>query len=69
MVEAWASLTSRGKARPDSEQSMVCVWWDWKGIVHYKLLPSGKTIYSDLYCQQLMRLRKSFDKKRTRADE
>jgi len=20
---------------------MLCVWWDWKGIIHYELLPSG----------------------------
>ncbi|GBP70079.1 Mariner Mos1 transposase [Eumeta japonica] len=35
---------------------MLCVWWDWKGIIHYEFLPPGKTIKSDLYCQQLMRL-------------
>ncbi|GBP61829.1 Glucose dehydrogenase [Eumeta japonica] len=33
------------------------VWWNWRGIIHYELLPSDKTINSDLYCQQLMRLK------------
>ncbi|CAK1595888.1 unnamed protein product [Parnassius mnemosyne] len=42
---------------------MLCVWWDWKGIVYYELLPSGKTIDSDLYCQQLMRLKQEIEKK------
>ncbi|GBP84880.1 Histone-lysine N-methyltransferase SETMAR [Eumeta japonica] len=27
---------------------ILCVWWDWKGIIHYELLPPGKTIDSDL---------------------
>ncbi|GBP88425.1 hypothetical protein EVAR_67686_1 [Eumeta japonica] len=31
--------------------------WDEKGIIHYELLLSGKTINWDLYCQQLMRLK------------
>lgn len=43
---------------------MLCVWWDWKGIVHYELLPPGKTIDSDLYCQQLMRLKEALEKNR-----
>ncbi|GBP36335.1 Histone-lysine N-methyltransferase SETMAR [Eumeta japonica] len=36
--------------------------WDWKGIVHYKLLPPGKTIDSDIYCQLLMRLKQEEEK-------
>ena len=57
MVEAWIRPTCRGKARPDSEQSdAMRMWWDWKGIV-YEFLPLGKTIDSDLYCQQLMKLK------------
>ncbi|GBP83681.1 hypothetical protein EVAR_57081_1 [Eumeta japonica] len=37
---------------------------DWKGIIHYELLPPGKTINSNLYCQQLMRLKQEVVKKR-----
>ena len=33
---------------------MLSVWWDWKGICRHKLLESGQTINSILYCQQLM---------------
>ena len=43
---------------------MLSVWWDWKGIVHYELLPSGQTIDSNLYCQQLERLRQAIEKTR-----
>ncbi|GBP67268.1 Mariner Mos1 transposase [Eumeta japonica] len=35
---------------------MLCVWWDWKRIIHYELLAPGKTINSDLYCQDLIKL-------------
>ena len=31
--------------------ALLCVWWDWQGIIHYKLLPYGQTLNSDLYCQ------------------
>ncbi|GBP10726.1 Mariner Mos1 transposase [Eumeta japonica] len=39
-------------------KSMLCVWWDWKGIIHYELLLPDKTITWNLYRQQLMRLKK-----------
>ncbi|GBP45892.1 Mariner Mos1 transposase [Eumeta japonica] len=42
---------------------MLCVWWDWKGSIHYELLSLGKTINSDPYCQQLIRLKQEVDKK------
>ena len=37
---------------------------DWKGIVHYELLPLGQTINSILYCEQLERLRQAMERKR-----
>ncbi|KAJ0173665.1 hypothetical protein K1T71_010814 [Dendrolimus kikuchii] len=43
---------------------MLCVWWDWKGIIHYELLPPGRTIDSELYCEQLMRLKQKVERKR-----
>ncbi len=41
---------------------MLCVWWDWKGIIHYELLQPARTIDSTLYCQQLMRLKQAIEK-------
>ncbi|GBP69315.1 Mariner Mos1 transposase [Eumeta japonica] len=43
---------------------MLYVWRDWKSIIHYELLPAGKTINSDLYYQQLMTLKQEVEKKR-----
>jgi len=45
------SWSKQGKAPPMVAKSgltprkvMLCVWWDWKEIVHYELLPPGQTI-------------------------
>ncbi|GFW99921.1 mariner Mos1 transposase [Trichonephila clavipes] len=35
---------------------LLCLWWDRKGPVYYKLLKQGKTINTDLYCNQLDKL-------------
>ena len=45
---------------------LLCVWWDWQGIIYYELLPYGLTLNSDLYCQQLDRLNAAliFDQQR-----
>ena len=43
---------------------MLCVWWDWKGIVRYELLSLGQTNNSVLYCEQLERLRQAIERKR-----
>jgi len=40
---------------------MLCVWWDWKGVVHHEVLPHGLMINSKLYCSQLDRLQKAKD--------
>jgi len=53
----WNSVNG-GKARIDVKKSdAMYVWWDWKGIVYYELLPPDQTIDSNFYCQQLERLR------------
>jgi len=46
------------------EGDVVCVWWDWKGIVHYELLSTNQTINSELYCEQLLRLQQAIERKR-----
>ena len=40
---------------------MLCVWWDWKGIVHYELLSFNQTINSELYYEQLQRLQQAIE--------
>ena len=43
---------------------LLCIWWDWKGIIYYELLLYGQTLNSDLYCQQLDCLKLVIDEKR-----
>ena len=38
---------------------LLCVWWDYKGILYSELLSSGDTINSDKYCTQLEKLREA----------
>lgn len=35
---------------------MLCVWWNFEGIVHFELVPNGRAINAELYCQQLDRV-------------
>lgn len=59
-----AEPTTVAKPRLTPMKVMLCVWWDWKGVVHYELLPRNETINSAKYCQQLDRLKNSIAQKR-----
>jgi len=41
------------KAGLHSKKVMLCVWWDWKGILYYELLSNNETINLEKYCSQL----------------
>lgn len=43
---------------------MLCIWWDWMGVLFYELLPENQTIDSIKFCSQLDRLKAAIDKKR-----
>jgi len=43
---------------------MLSIWWDWKGVVFYELLPKNKMINLDVYCGQLDKLNAAIHKKR-----
>ena len=51
-------------AKPELHQKKVllCIWWSTNGIIHYELLPSGKTITKEVYCAQLRRVSASLAK-------
>ena len=58
--------SSQTVAKPGltARKALLCVWWDWKGIIHYELLPYGQTLNSTIYCEQLDRLKQAIDQKR-----
>ena len=31
---------------------MLCIWWDWKGVLCYELLPENQTINPNKYCSR-----------------
>ncbi|GFX62227.1 histone-lysine N-methyltransferase SETMAR [Trichonephila clavipes] len=39
---------------------LLCIWWNWKGIITYERVPYGQTLNSDI-CQQLVRLKLATD--------
>ena len=41
----------------------MCVWWDWKGVLYYEILPENQTINSNKYCSQLAQLKAALNKK------
>lgn len=43
---------------------MLSILWDYKGVVYFELLPNNRTINSDVYCQQLMKLKEAIKEKR-----
>ena len=52
------------KAGLHPKKVMLCMWWDWKGVLYYELLPENQTIHSNKYCSQLDQLKAALDKKR-----
>lgn len=56
--------TTTVKPRLTPFKIMLCIWWDWKGVVYYELLPRNETINSTKYCQQLDRLKAAIAEKR-----
>jgi histone-lysine N-methyltransferase SETMAR len=46
------------------DKRLLCIWWDYKGPVHYELLGRNQTITAELYCQQIDRLHEQLKKKR-----
>ena len=58
------SLLKRNETDPFLKRIMLSVWWDFKGIVYFELLPRNQTINSNVYCRQLMKLDKEVKEKR-----
>ena len=44
-------------------KKVMCIWWDWKGVLYYEFLPESQTINSNKYCSQLDQLKAALNKK------
>ena len=55
---------STTKADIHQKKVMLSVWWNFKGIVYFDLLPRNQTINSNVDYRQLMKLDKEMKEKR-----
>ena len=39
-----------------SRKALLCVWWNFEGVIHFELVPNDRAINADLYCAQLDRM-------------
>lgn len=46
------------------KKTMLCIWWDQKGILYHELLKPGETVNGERYKQQLINLNQSLIDKR-----
>jgi len=62
-VDPGAPSTSTARSNRFGRKTMLCVWWDQKGMVYYELLKPGETVNTKRYQQQLIDLNRSLLKK------
>ena len=46
------------------KKTMLCVWWDQKGVIYYELLEPKQTVNANIYSNKLTRLSEALDVKR-----
>lgn len=51
------------KPRFHLQKFLLCLWLKMKGVVYYKLLEYGRTITTDIYCQQFCQINKAAHEK------
>ena len=56
-------LPTKLKAEVQPMKMVLCIRWDWKGILYYELLLKNQTINSNKYCSQLNQLKVALDEK------
>ena len=30
------------------KKALLCIWWDWRGVIYFELLKSGQTVTADI---------------------
>ena len=51
------------KAGLHPKKVILCIWWDWKGVLYYELILENEKINSNKYSSQLGQLKAALDKK------
>ena len=64
----WLSPKQQATPRPKQalhpRKTMLCVWWDWEGIIYWELLDRNQTVNAELYVLQMQRLNNAIQQKR-----
>ena len=58
--------TPKSRVKPDlhPRKTMICFWWDWEGMVHWKMLKRNATFNKELHIAQLHCMNKAIQLKR-----
>ena len=58
--------TPKPRVKPDLHlrKTMICIWWDWEGMVHWEMLERNATVNKELYIAQLHCVNKAIRLKR-----
>ncbi|GFX20574.1 hypothetical protein TNCV_3489301 [Trichonephila clavipes] len=46
------------------KKTMICIWWDWEGIVPWEMHEGNATANKELYISQLQRVKEAIRLKR-----
>jgi histone-lysine N-methyltransferase SETMAR len=38
------------------KEVLLCVWWNYEGLIYYEIVPDGRTINAEVYSQQLEKI-------------
>ena len=64
----WGKKNEQSSSTPKAvlypKKVMLCIWWDWKGVLYYGLFPENQTINSKKYCFQVDQQKAALDEKR-----
>lgn len=63
-VDPGQPATSSARPNRFGRKTMLCVWWDQKGVIYYELLRPGETVNTARYQQQLIDLNRALQRKR-----
>ena len=64
MGESRRTIDIHCKTKSLLKKTMLCVWWDQKGVIYYELLKSGETVNTNRYRQQMIDLNRALREKR-----